>query len=124
MERFPCPCCGRRVHTQPPGSYEICPVCFWEDDNVQLRWPQLAGGANRLSLLESQQEFIEFGASRRKFIDLVRAPEESESVDPGWRPADPSKDNFEDLSSRLPWPLDRTRLYWWRKEFWRPGGDS
>jgi hypothetical protein len=31
----------------PPGSYEICPVCFWDDDLVQLRWPTYAGGANK-----------------------------------------------------------------------------
>jgi Cysteine-rich CPCC len=31
----------------PPGSYEICPVCFWDDDLVQLRWPTYAGGANQ-----------------------------------------------------------------------------
>jgi anaerobic ribonucleoside-triphosphate reductase len=30
--RWPCPCCGYQVFTGPPGSYEICPVCGWEDD--------------------------------------------------------------------------------------------
>ncbi|MFD6880251.1 MULTISPECIES: CPCC family cysteine-rich protein [unclassified Streptomyces] len=23
----------------PPTSWGVCPVCFWEDDAVQLRWP-------------------------------------------------------------------------------------
>jgi hypothetical protein len=31
-----------------PGSYEICSVCFWEDDGVQFRWPTIAGGAKGL----------------------------------------------------------------------------
>lgn len=31
-----------------PGSYEICPVCFWEDDRVQFRWPAMSGGANKV----------------------------------------------------------------------------
>lgn len=37
-----------------PGSFEICPVCFWKDGAVQLRWPDFAGGANRPSLIGSQ----------------------------------------------------------------------
>ncbi|WP_448262693.1 CPCC family cysteine-rich protein [Microbacterium aurum] len=47
----PCPCCGHLTLGQPPGSYELCPVCFWEDDAVQLRWPTYPGGANRPSLM-------------------------------------------------------------------------
>ncbi|MFI5753623.1 CPCC family cysteine-rich protein [Streptomyces sp. NPDC051569] len=30
-DSYPCPCCGHRVLDAMPGSYEICPVCFWED---------------------------------------------------------------------------------------------
>lgn len=39
MSFYPCPCCGHLVHEAPPGSFQICPVCGWEDDLVQLRWP-------------------------------------------------------------------------------------
>jgi hypothetical protein len=28
-----------------PGSFVICPVCFWEDDDVQLENPNFAVGA-------------------------------------------------------------------------------
>jgi hypothetical protein len=49
-DRYPCPCCGHVVFDEPPGSYAICPVCFWVDDPVQLRWPDWAGGANKPSL--------------------------------------------------------------------------
>lgn len=44
-DSYPCPCCGHRVLDDMPGSYEICPVCFWEDDRVQFRWPTMDGGA-------------------------------------------------------------------------------
>lgn len=44
-DSYPCPCCGHRVLSAMPGSYEICPVCFWEDDGVQFRWPTMAGGS-------------------------------------------------------------------------------
>jgi len=40
-DRYPCPCCGHRLLGEMPGSYEICPVCFWEDDGVQFRWPTM-----------------------------------------------------------------------------------
>ncbi len=27
--RFPCPCCGfLTLPEEPPGTYDICPVCF------------------------------------------------------------------------------------------------
>ncbi|WP_096212759.1 CPCC family cysteine-rich protein [Streptomyces sp. 2323.1] len=40
-----------------PGSYEICPVCFWEDDGVQFRWATITGGANKVSLIEAQRSY-------------------------------------------------------------------
>ena len=51
---LPCPCCGFLVCEEPPGSYEICPVCGWENDGVQARAPGYRGGANEESLCEAQ----------------------------------------------------------------------
>lgn len=45
VAQYPCPSCGFLVFEREPGSYELCPICDWEDDAVQLRYP-LAGGAN------------------------------------------------------------------------------
>ena len=42
-----CPICEKH---QFEDSYEICPVCFWENDNVQYNEPDFGGGANNLSL--------------------------------------------------------------------------
>jgi hypothetical protein len=42
------------MFSAPPGTYEICEVCDWEDDPVQLRFPNMRGGANKISLVESQ----------------------------------------------------------------------
>ena len=36
--KYPCPGCGYLVFDEPPGSYEICPICFGEDDLAQLRF--------------------------------------------------------------------------------------
>ena len=53
-----CPCCGR-YRFKEKGAYEICPVCGWEDDPVQRRDPDFAGGANALSLNKAIQKYNE-----------------------------------------------------------------
>jgi hypothetical protein len=49
----PCQCCGEPTISEPDG-YEICDVCGWEDDYVQNRDPDYAGGANQMSLKEAR----------------------------------------------------------------------
>lgn len=121
VPRFPCPCCGHLVFSESPGSYEICPVCFWEDDLVQLRWPNFEGGPNRLSLVECQRNYQTFGAVESRVLKYVRPAVGSEPVDEGWFPLGPPAlagfERLEDYSD--PWPPDRTCLYWWRPSFWR-----
>ena len=48
-----CPCCGK---TQVE-EYEVCDVCNWENDPVQLWKPTLKGGANNMSLNEARIAF-------------------------------------------------------------------
>ena len=120
MAAFPCPCCGHLVFAEPPGSYDICPVCFWEDDIVQLRWPDMAGGANGPSLVEGQRNYQRLGAMEARFMDNVRRASPEEAMDIGWRPVDPTCDSFEPNGiQETPWPDDLTVLYWWRTTFWR-----
>lgn len=54
----PCPACGFLTFAQPPGSFDICAVCGWEDDAVQLANPCTGGGANMESLCEKQEETL------------------------------------------------------------------
>jgi hypothetical protein len=56
------------------GTFEICPVCYWEDDDVQFSNLDFKGGANEVSLKEAQKNFKKFGASSLKFIKDVRTP--------------------------------------------------
>lgn len=72
---YPCACCGfLTISDKEPGTFEICPVCFWEDDNVQLNNIDYEGGANEESLREARQNFKKFGASSLRFSKQVRAP--------------------------------------------------
>ena len=50
-----CPVCGK----SQVEEYEICPVCFWENDPVQLWKPQLAGGANQMPYAEKNNGLFE-----------------------------------------------------------------
>lgn len=118
--RYPCPCCGHLVFREGPGSYDICPVCFWEDDLVQLRWPDWPGGANKPSLIEAQGNFSKGGSSEARLLEHVRAPASEEPLDDGWRPVNPALDDFEAITTQeAEWPDDRTVLYYWRPGFWR-----
>jgi hypothetical protein len=73
--RFACPCCGfLTLRSGESGSYEICKVCYWEDDQQQLHNPDLGGGANAVSLNEARETFGREGVSEVRFKDKVRRP--------------------------------------------------
>ncbi|MEU0484055.1 CPCC family cysteine-rich protein [Streptosporangium sp. NPDC006013] len=74
-EPYPCPCCGF-LTLEERGMYEICPVCFWEDDGQDDHDADaVRGGPNyELSLTQGRRNFAEFGASRRQDIGAVRDP--------------------------------------------------
>lgn len=78
MSKIACPCCGYLVFDER-GCYEICPVCFWEDDGVQIADPWFSGGANEPSLEQSQRNFAQSQAG-------VRAATKGYTKDPDWRP--------------------------------------
>jgi hypothetical protein len=62
--RFPCPCCDLlTLDDRPPGTFEICPVCGWEDDGLQFVDMEREGGANRISLDQARENYREFGVS-------------------------------------------------------------
>lgn len=124
QNKFPCPCCGHLVFDHEPGFHQVCPICGWEDDLSQLRFPRMPGGANVVSLFEAQQNFRSYGASDRRSRGLTRDPVAGELLDPGWRPLNPDQDNPEtpgrgvSYSDSYPWP-DTTVLYYWRSTYWR-----
>src|SRR5690349_3460035 len=61
---FPCPCCGLpTLDERPPGTFLVCPTCGWEDDRIQFERPELALGANRVSLDDAKQNYGELGIS-------------------------------------------------------------
>jgi hypothetical protein len=122
--KFPCPCCGHQVFLHQPGHHEKCPICLWEDDLAQLRFPRMPGSSNHVSLEQGQQNFAELGVSERRYRGEGRAPFEEEPRDSSWRPLDPAHDNIEEPQRGIDYaesyPLtDTTVLYYWRETYWR-----
>lgn len=123
-EPYPCPCCGYQVFARQPGSSERCPVCLWEDDLAQLRFPRLPGSANHVSLEDAQHNFTDFGSAERRHRGEGRQPLDHEARDQDWRPIDPARDNLEEPQRGIDYgdsyPLaDTTVLYYWRSTYWR-----
>lgn len=116
--RWPCPCCGHLTLPDGPGAYELCPVCFWEDDLSQLRWPMRADGANGTSLVDAQQNYERIGAMDRTFRQKVRSPRSAETLDPGWRAFDPDIDWTHPELPGERWPANSEALYYWRPTYW------
>lgn len=66
------------VERSSERSYEICPVCFWEDDPVQNEDPEYQGGANSVSLTTARRNYVAHGACDQEFVGNVRAPKVEE----------------------------------------------
>jgi hypothetical protein len=66
----------------PSGHFDICAVCFWEDDNIQLGDPTYAPGANKFSLEQSRRNFQAFGAVEERLKRYVRQPRPDELPSP------------------------------------------
>lgn len=93
---LPCPSCGfLTVGESCYGTYGICPLCDWEDDQVQLANPLTGGGANRESLLEYQNRSL-----ARWPLSVKEVTEEGETFrrDHRWRPL--SKEEIEFYAAR------------------------
>ncbi|CAG9623734.1 CPCC family cysteine-rich protein [Sutcliffiella rhizosphaerae] len=83
--KYTCPCCGyKTLEEEPPGTYEICEICFWEDDAYQYKY-QNETGANDVSYREAQRNFLKFGAISERSLEFVRPPHESDIKDPNWK---------------------------------------
>jgi len=55
---LPCPACGFLSFQGAYGSYDICSICDWEDDGLQLANPCSTGGANHKSLAQVQADAL------------------------------------------------------------------
>ncbi|MBF2515690.1 CPCC family cysteine-rich protein [Listeria marthii] len=89
MSKHRCACCNC-LTIDERGEFEICPICFWEDDGYFVFTEEeiyshyqktssvedllnIPSGANHdLTLLEARQNFKEFGACELAMKAYVR----------------------------------------------------
>ena len=117
--QFPCPCCGHVVFDGPPGTHEICPICFWVDEAAALRYATTAVEA--VSLVEAQCNYAKFGACEERWVKNVIRPRPLFRRESAWRPFDVQQDKT-DLTWNEPgipeWPANLEVLYYWRECYW------
>ncbi|WP_425458316.1 CPCC family cysteine-rich protein [Collimonas rhizosphaerae] len=71
-----CDCCDYFTIAKG-GDYEICPVCFWEQDWGGVSKPNQHSAANHgLMLSEGRRNFQSFGACLERFKNKVISPTE------------------------------------------------
>ncbi len=73
--RYNCPCC-HYITLSERGQYEICPVCFWEDDGSED--PEEYSGPNHITLQEGRDNYACFGACDQAAKKHVRKPRKNE----------------------------------------------
>ena len=76
--KYVCPCCGYATLGQV-SVYDICAICFWEDDGQDdPEADECWGGPNYVSLTEGRINFLTKGASDKKDLPHVRAVKPSD----------------------------------------------
>ncbi|HHH5923449.1 TPA: CPCC family cysteine-rich protein [Listeria innocua] len=91
MSKQRCACCNC-LTIDVRGEFEICPICFWEDDayfvfdeeEIYSHYQDLSSiedllkirssANNGLTLLEARQNFKQFGACELAMKKYVRVP--------------------------------------------------
>lgn len=113
----PCACCGYKT-IREKGCYEICPICYWEDDSVQEADPWFSGGANKPSLYKAQMNFKVYGAMEQRFQRHVRKPTEKDIQESTWRPLNETDKSFCTTPAEIESNLGKSTLasynYWQR----------
>ena len=77
-KKYKCPCCGYYTFEKKERAYDICPVCFWEDDPVQYENPTMSNGANHVSLSVARVNYKHFNACDTEMKKYVRGPKKDE----------------------------------------------
>jgi RNAse (barnase) inhibitor barstar len=76
-----CDCCD--YYSIPLGNdFEICTICFWEQDTFGIEQPDTSSGANHgLTLRQGRRNFKEFNACAKQFIKNVVSDHERQEYE-------------------------------------------
>jgi hypothetical protein len=75
---YACPCCGY-LTLDERGGYEICPVCFWEDDGQDDHdADRVRGGPNGTLSLTQASKLRHLRCLDERRLPYVRPPHDDE----------------------------------------------
>ena len=69
QKKYKCPCCENYTLDNEPGTFDICNICYWEDDNVQRINPNYDGGANDISLNQARKNYKRIGVISEEYLN-------------------------------------------------------
>ena len=76
-KKYKCPCCGYFTFEKKERTYDICPVCFWEEDAL-LEADEPSDANHGLTLSQAQKNYQSFGACEKESLKFVRGPKPEE----------------------------------------------
>ena len=80
-----CPCCGyltmKYINANDGFCIDICPVCFWQFDNLSNSSPNISIGPNSVSLNQARENYKKMGAIEERLLHCVRPPTKEEFAD-------------------------------------------
>lgn len=75
--KYACPCCTCFTLDEY-DCYEICPVCFWQDDGAVN--DRDYGGPNHMTLEQGRAEFRRIGCCKERMLEHCRIPTQEEAT--------------------------------------------
>jgi hypothetical protein len=75
--KFACPCCQYFTLFEF-HQYQICPVCFWEDDGAVNA--EDYGGPNHMTLGQGRENYHRIGCCQERMLQRCRPPHEDEKL--------------------------------------------
>lgn len=85
MTNITCFVCGH-ITLGERCDWEICPVCFWEDDVLVSSQDESSSANSGMKVSEAQANYILYRACDESSKEHVRPPKENEPLDPAWMP--------------------------------------
>ena len=73
--KYACPCC-QYFTLDEDHYYQICPVCFWEDDGAIK--DEDYGGPNHMTLGEGRKAYLRIGSCNANMLKHCRQPHDDE----------------------------------------------
>jgi hypothetical protein len=66
--KYKCPVCGNFTIEQ---KFDICPICYWEYDPIDIKNPELISNSNKLSLYVARSNYCKYGISSLKYLNKL-----------------------------------------------------